>query len=70
MGHIFGFNVSGGSFGGPNSIMFDLMETGPDWITGGAFGLEGGVIVTVLLILGSIAIYMSPTNTADEYPNA
>lgn len=68
MGHIFGFEVSGGSFGGPNSILFDLMETGPDWITGGSFGLEGGVIVTVLLILGSLAIYLSPTNTADEFP--
>lgn len=67
MGHIFGFEVSGGSYGGPTSILFDLMETGPDWITGGLFGLEGGVIVTLLLILGSVAIYISPTNTADEY---
>ena len=66
MGHVFGFEVSGGSFGGPGSILFDLMETGPDWMTGGLFGLEGGVIVTLVLILGSIAIYLSPTNTADE----
>ena len=70
MGHVFGFEVSGGSFGGPTSILFDLMETGPDWITGGSFGLEGGVVVTALLILGSLAIYLSPTNTADEYPIA
>ena len=58
MGHVFGFEVSGGSFGGPTSILFDLMETGPDWITGGSFGLEGGVVVTALLILGLSLIHI------------
>ncbi|MFK7803097.1 MAG: lysostaphin resistance A-like protein [Anaerolineae bacterium] len=61
MGHILGFEVSGSSFGGPDSVLFDLMETGPDWITGGLFGPEGGVVVTIVVILLTIYFYMQPT---------
>lgn len=61
MGHILGFEVSGSSFGGPNSVLFDLMETGPDWITGGMFGPEGGIVVTIVVILITVYFYMQPT---------
>jgi len=30
------------------------VETGPDWLTGGPFGLEGGIAVTLILILGTL----------------
>ncbi|PTX58267.1 hypothetical protein C8P63_11714 [Melghirimyces profundicolus] len=32
-------------------------ETGPNWLTGGAFGLEGGVAVTVALAGGILWLY-------------
>lgn len=49
-GNLFGLQVSGAELGG--GMLFDLMETGPDWFTGGAFGPEGGLAVTGVLLLG------------------
>ncbi|MEJ5198673.1 MAG: type II CAAX endopeptidase family protein [Anaerolineae bacterium] len=49
-GNLFGLQVSGAELGG--GMLFDLMETGPDWFTGGAFGPEGGLAVTLVLLVG------------------
>jgi membrane protease YdiL (CAAX protease family) len=49
-GNVLGMAVSGGFFG---PSVFTLREAGPDWLTGGAFGPEGGVVVTGLLVLAS-----------------
>jgi hypothetical protein len=34
--------------------------TGPEWLTGGAFGPEGGFVTTVVLIIGSIVVWKAP----------
>lgn len=53
-GPIFGFLVSGLNMGG----LFRLQITGPDWLMGGAFGPEAGVlavvveVVMILVLLG------------------
>ncbi|MEM9773992.1 MAG: type II CAAX endopeptidase family protein [Chloroflexota bacterium] len=65
MGNVLGIEVSGQLIGGQNAMLFDLMESGPDYLTGGSFGLEGGIIVTAVLILGTIICYLAPTNTED-----
>jgi membrane protease YdiL (CAAX protease family) len=49
-GNFFGFAVSGSSFGG--GTLLDLVEKGPDWMTGGLFGPEGGFAVTLVLLIG------------------
>jgi len=49
-GNLFGLQVSGNELS--NGMLFDLMEIGPDWFTGGAFGPEGGLAVTAMLLLG------------------
>ncbi len=49
-GNCFGLAVSGNRAEG--GMLFDLMETGPDWFTGGAFGPEGGLAVTLMLLAG------------------
>jgi membrane protease YdiL (CAAX protease family) len=49
-GNIFGLDVSGGQAGG--GMLIDLGQRGPDWLTGGAFGPEGGLGVTLLLLVG------------------
>jgi membrane protease YdiL (CAAX protease family) len=55
-GNLFGFEVSGlPSAGG---TLFNLMEVGPDIITGGRFGPEGGLAVTAVLIIGCITVWM------------
>ncbi|MFO7584601.1 MAG: CPBP family intramembrane glutamic endopeptidase [Anaerolineales bacterium] len=63
-GNIFGFEVSGGSMGGGS--LFKLMETGPDWMTGGLFGPEGGLAVTFILVIGIILIFAWPFKVDEE----
>jgi len=54
--HVFGFEVSGGSR--PGGTLFDLMEVGPDAITGGPFGPEGGLSVTLVLITSCAIVWL------------
>jgi membrane protease YdiL (CAAX protease family) len=49
-GNVLGFEVSGNL--APGGTLFNLREVGPDVITGGAFGPEGGLAVTVALLAG------------------
>lgn len=51
-GNVFGFAVSGTT---PNGIYGVEVAEGRDWLTGGAFGLEGGILATVLILAGFIA---------------
>jgi len=48
-GNIFGFTVSGSEFGGGS--LLNLIGVGPDWMTGGQFGPEGGLAVTLSLVV-------------------
>ncbi len=61
-GNIFGLEVSGSETGG--GMLLNLMEIGPDWFTGGAFGPEGGLAVTLVLLFGIAVVLLvkgSPT---------
>ena len=51
-GNVFGFAVSGTT---PHGIYNVSIEDGNAWLTGGAFGLEGGILASLLIILGFIA---------------
>jgi len=53
MGNGFGIPVSGISI--PSIIKVEF--TGPDWFTGGTFGLEGGLLCTIMMIGGLIFIH-------------
>jgi hypothetical protein len=33
------------------------MNAGPDWLTGGAYGIEGGAACTVALIISTIVVW-------------
>lgn len=48
-GNLFGFAVSGMEI--KSGTLLDLMEIGPDEVTGGLFGPEGGLVVTAVLSL-------------------
>jgi membrane protease YdiL (CAAX protease family) len=52
--NLFGFEVSGNTFSGES--LFNLTEVGPDLITGGAFGPEGGLSVTIILVISCIMV--------------
>ena len=47
-GNVLGIPVSGGS----DFSVIQTLFTGPDWLTGGAFGVEGGAACTLVLALG------------------
>ncbi|GAB4502619.1 MAG: type II CAAX endopeptidase family protein [Anaerolineales bacterium] len=49
-GNFFGFEVSGSRVDG--GMLLNLKTIGPDWFTGGAFGPEGGLAVTIVLLIG------------------
>ena len=55
-GNLFGMEVSGLPV--QLDAIFKLKETGPDWFTGGAFGPEGGIAVTLVLLVGIIALWL------------
>lgn len=58
-GSIFGVEVSGITEIVKAPIMRET-DTGPAWITGGDYGIEGGVITTIALIVSAAAIYFIP----------
>lgn len=53
-GNILGLPVSGSGFG--QAPLFQLHLAGPAWWTGGAFGPEGGLVVTLTTLLGIIIL--------------
>jgi hypothetical protein len=64
-GNLFGMEVSGIHIAG--GILLNLHETGPDLITGGHFGPEGGLAVTAVLLAGIVAVlYLHPRKLAFE----
>ena len=54
-GNLLGFQVSG--TGADASIFSFSMGSGPDWLTGGAFGAEGSIITTLVLFLSLAIVY-------------
>ena len=61
---VFGFPTSGIAFA--DQRLLSTVTTGPDWITGGAFGPEGSVLATLALIGGTWYILKSKYLAAPE----
>lgn len=54
LGNLYGFPVSG--FPDNGRTLVEMSQTGPELFTGGAFGPEGGVITTLVLLSGIIIL--------------
>lgn len=66
LGSFFGLPVSGISDLAPHPLMRGT-DHGPAWLTGGSYGIEGGVACTVTLIISTIFIFRtSLVKTAPE----
>jgi uncharacterized protein len=65
---VLGVTVSGLDFG--RSLLVVGNITGPDWLTGGGFGPEGGAAATVALLLGTVALLKIPAITYSPYVHA
>jgi membrane protease YdiL (CAAX protease family) len=64
-GSVFGIEVSGLTAIAPHPVMREI-ETGPAWISGGPYGLEGGVVATIAILISTIAIYFLPILRPDS----
>ena len=61
---VFGYPTSGGTFEGQR--VFDAVQAGPDWMTGGSFGPEGGILSTIALVACTWFILKSENLAAPE----
>ncbi|HEX8423827.1 MAG TPA: CPBP family intramembrane glutamic endopeptidase, partial [Pyrinomonadaceae bacterium] len=65
MGALLGLPVSGIT-SLTRAPLFRATDTGPAWLTGGAYGIEGGAACTLALIISTIFIWKTPLLKADE----
>lgn len=61
---VFGFPTSGLAMA--DRQIWSTVEKGPDWITGGPFGPEGGILATMVLLAGTWYVVKSSTLNAPE----
>lgn len=75
-GAIFGIEVSGIKDFATAPLLLEI-DTGPAWLTGGDYGIEGGIVCTVTIIFSTVLIwfvpFLKPTNemlalTSEEKP--
>ena len=59
MGALLGIEVSGLTALAPAPLLTEI-DSGPVWITGGDYGLEGGIACTIALIVSTAAIWFLP----------
>lgn len=57
-GNLFGIKVSGMDM--PDSVLRFSSEGGSKWLNGGAFGMEGGLCVTAVLVIGILLLWKLP----------
>ncbi|MEZ5345131.1 MAG: type II CAAX endopeptidase family protein [Pyrinomonadaceae bacterium] len=65
MGSFFGIEVSGLKELVPAPFLMEI-DNGPVWITGGNYGLEGGIACTAALVISTIAIWYLPVFKPSE----
>ena len=63
LGWFFGLPVSGLSV--TSHTLLKASDTGPNWLTGGSYGIEGGVAGTIALALATIVLWLKPPVSAD-----
>lgn len=68
LGSLFGLPVSGVTSIAPYPLLQGT-DLGPAWLTGGSFGIEGGIACTVALILSTIFIWRTKLLSATEEMN-
>ncbi len=64
-GSFFGIEVSGLT-GITTAPLLREIDHGPIWLTGEAYGIEGGIACTIALVISTIAIYFMPFLKSDE----
>lgn len=65
LGSVFGIEVSGITDLVTAPLLREI-DTGPVWLTGGSYGIEGGIASTIALILSTVVIYFLPLKPDEE----
>ncbi len=65
LGALFGLPVSGITTLAPNPLMRGI-DIGPSWLTGGRYGIEGGLACTIALVVSTLFIWRTRLVTATE----
>jgi membrane protease YdiL (CAAX protease family) len=65
---VLGFPVSGIERIAPAPLL-QAINAGPDWVTGGAYGIEGGAACTVALIISTLFIWRTKLFTTADVVN-
>lgn len=65
LGSLFGLPVSGITRFAPNPLLRGE-DLGPTWLTGGAYGIEGGVACTIALVISTVFIWRTKLVSATE----
>lgn len=58
LGSLFGLPVSGLRL--VSAPLLKAQDAGPAWLTGGSYGLEGGIAGTIVLVLSTLAVWKLP----------
>ena len=64
-GSIFGIEVSGLTGIAATPLLSEI-DSGPSWLTGQTYGVEGGVVCTIALVLSILAIHFMPNLKPDQ----
>lgn len=64
LGSLFGLPVSGITDLAPNPLLHGI-DLGPAWLTGGSYGIEGGLACTITLVVSTIFIWRTRLVSAD-----
>lgn len=65
LGAVFGIEVSGMRHLVDASVLREV-DSGPAWVTGTTYGIEGGIVVTIALIVSTVGIYFLPLRPSEE----
>lgn len=66
---LLGIPVSGNERFAPAPVLH-AMNAGPNWLTGGAYGIEGGVACTIALIISTIVVWRTKLFSIAEDPSS
>ena len=64
-GALFGIEISGTTDLVSTPLMREI-DSGPAWLTGSTYGIEGGIATTVALVASMVLIYFLPLKTDEE----
>ena len=66
MGAVLGLPVSGINEITPEPLLMRAVDQGPAWLTGGAYGIEGGAACTLVLLISTFFIWRTRLVSATE----